>query len=124
MSKRILFLCDVLAIAVVTYLGFVFHGEPGLDILPRFLVSAVPLTITWFLLAPWFGLFQTEIISNPKHLWRPAFVMLFAAPLAALMRAVILNSIVVPIFATVLMGTSALGMVLWRGIYYWLQSRK
>ncbi len=120
MSKRILYFCDVLAIAIVTFFGFAFHGETGSAVIPRFLAADVPLTFAWFLLAPWFGLFQTEITSNPKQLWRPALAMLFAAPLAALLRAIYYNSVVIPVFATVLAGTSALGMVVWRGIYFLL----
>ncbi|MFN8463640.1 MAG: hypothetical protein U0X93_17945, partial [Anaerolineales bacterium] len=53
-------------------------------------------------------------------LWRPALAMLFAAPLAALVRANILGSMVIPVFANVLAATSALGMVVWRGIYVFI----
>lgn len=120
MSKKILYVSDAVAIALVTVAGFAFHGETDLAILPRVLLIFVPLTVAWFILAPWFGLFQPEITSNPKQLWRPALVMLFAAPLAALVRAVILGSMVIPIFANVLTATSALGMVVWRGIYIFI----
>ena len=67
---------------------------------------------------------QQEITSNPKQLWRPALAMLFAAPLAALIRAVILNSVVIPIFGIILAATSALGMILWRMIYYFLKCKQ
>jgi len=115
--KKFLTLGDILAIAIFTLIGFATHGETNLSFLPRFLAIFIPLTISWFLLAPWFGLFQQETISNPKQLWRPALAMFVAAPLAALVRAIILNSAVIPIFAIVLGGSSALGMILWRGSY-------
>ncbi len=120
MSKKTLFISDAVAIALVTFAGFAFHGETDASILPRFLLSFVPLTIAWFILAPLLGLYQPEIASNPKQLWRPALAMLFAAPLAALVRANILGSMVIPVFANVLTATSALGMVVWRGIYFLL----
>lgn len=120
MSNKFLYISDAIAIALVTLAGFIFHGEANLTILPRFLIIYLPLSIAWFLLAPWFGLFQPEITSNPKQLWRPALAMLFVAPLAALVRATILGSAVLPIFANILTATSALGMVVWRGIYYFL----
>lgn len=120
MSKTILYVSDAIAIALVTVAGFAFHGETNADILPRVLLSFVPLTIAWFLLAPLLGLYQPEIVSNPKQLWRPALAMIFAAPLAALVRANILGSMVIPIFANVLAATSALGMVVWRGIYIFI----
>lgn len=117
MSRKMLVISDAIAIALVTFAGFAFHGETDASILPRFLLSFVPLTIAWFILAPLLGLYQPEITSNPKQLWRPALAMIFAAPLAALLRANILGSMVIPVFANVLAATSALGMVVWRGIY-------
>lgn len=120
MSKKTLFISDAVAIALVTFAGFAFHGETDASILPRFLLSFVPLTIAWFILAPLLGLYQPEIASNLKQLWRPALAMLFAAPLAALVRANILGSMVIPVFANVLTATSALGMVVWRGIYIFI----
>ncbi len=115
---------DALALALVTIIGFATHGETDLSFLPRFLAIYLPLSISWFLLAPWFGLFQHEITSNPKQLWRPALAMLFAAPLAALLRAMVLNTAVIPIFAVVLGGSSALGMMIWRGMYLFLKIKR
>ena len=121
--KTILILGDALAIALVTLVGFATHGETDLSFLPRFLAIYIPLTISWFLLAPWLGLFRPEITSNPKQLWRPALAMFFSAPFAAVLRAIILNSAVIPIFGIVLGGTSALGMILWRGLYLFLNRK-
>jgi len=121
--KTFLTLGDILAIAIFTLIGFATHGETNLSFLPRFLAIFIPMTLAWFLLAPWFGLFQKEITSNPKQLWRPALAMFFAAPLAALLRAIILNSAVIPTFVIVLGETSALGMILWRGIYLHLNRK-
>jgi hypothetical protein len=119
MTKRTWILCagDAASIAVLTLIGFATHGEAELSFLPRMGALFVPLVISWFLLAPWFGIFQQEIVSIPKQLWRPAFAMLFAVPLAAILRGFLLNAPVLPIFAAVLAGTSALGMVIWRALY-------
>ncbi|MBK9007608.1 MAG: DUF3054 domain-containing protein [Anaerolineae bacterium] len=124
MSKKMLFISDAVAIALVTFAGFAFHGETDASILPRFLLSYVPLTVAWFIIAPLLGLYQPEITSNPKQLWRPALAMIFAAPLAALSRANILGSMVIPVFANVLAATSALGMVVWRGIYLFMKTKR
>ncbi len=124
MNKRsILIAGDILAILIVTVIGFATHGEADLSFLPRMAAAFFPLTIAWFLLAPWFGLFQMEIISNPKQLWRPVLAMLFAAPLAAILRGLLLNAPIIPIFAVVLASTSAFGMFLWRGIYFLLRRK-
>jgi hypothetical protein len=124
MNNSILILGDILAIALVTFIGFATHGEADLAFLPRMAALYIPLSVSWFLLALALGLFQHEIISNPKQLWRPVLAMIFAAPLAAVLRGFILNAPVIPIFAVVLAGTSALGMVIWRLIWYWLVKRR
>ena len=121
MSKRILICGDILAIAVVTIIGFATHGESGLSFLPRMAAVFFPLVAGWFLLAPWFGLFQNEIISNARQLWRPALTTIFVAPLAAVLRGLILNAPIIPIFAVVLGATLALGIVIWRGFYFLLK---
>jgi hypothetical protein len=120
MNRNILILGDILAIALITILGFVTHGEAGLTFLPRVAAIYFPLSISWFLLAPALGLFQQETASDPKKLWRPALTALFAAPLATVMRGLILNAPIIPIFAVVLGVTSAFGMVIWRSVYFLL----
>jgi DUF3054 family protein len=119
-SKSTLIIGDIFAIALVNLVGFATHGEADLAFLPRMAALFFPLSVSWFLLAPALGLFQREITSNPKQLWRPVLAMIFAAPLAAVLRGFILNAPVIPIFAAVLAATSALGMVIWRLIWYWL----
>lgn len=119
MTKNRWILCvgDLLAIAVLTFIGFATHGEADIAFLPRMAALFFPLSAAWFLLAPALGLFRRETTSDPKQLWRPALAALFAAPLAAVLRGFILNAPVIPIFATVLAATSALGMVIWRALY-------
>lgn len=124
MKSKFLILGDLLAIAVVTILGFATHGEADLSFLPRMLAAFLPLTLSWFVLAPWFGLFQPAVTSNPRQLWRTVFAMLFAAPLAAVLRGLWLNAPIIPVFAVVLASTSALGILLWRGIYFLLSRGK
>lgn len=114
---------DILAILVVTLIGFATHGEADLSSLPRMAAMFFPLAVSWFMLSPFLGLFQKDLTSNAGQLWRPALVMIFAAPLAAVLRGFILNAPIIPIFAVVLAATSALGMMVWRGIYLLLSRR-
>jgi len=118
MNKFILILGDVLAIALITLIGFATHGEASLSFLPRMGAAFFPLIVAWFLLAPWLGLFQDEIVHNAPQLWRPALTAVFAASLAVVLRGLILNAPIIPIFAVVLGATTALGMVAWRAIYF------
>ena len=124
MNKPILILGDVLAIALVTIIGFATHGEAELSFLPRMAAAFFPLVVSWFMLASFVGLFQDQTVRDPRSLWRPALTAIFAAPLAAVLRGFILNAPVIPVFAAVLAGTSALGMVVWRLIWWWLVRRR
>ena len=117
MNINILILGDLLAIGVLTIIGFATHREADLSFLPRMAALYFPLSVSWFLLAPSLGLFQRETTSSPKQLWRPALAAFFAASLAVVLRGFILNAPIIPIFAIVLGSVSALGMAVWRGLY-------
>lgn len=122
-NRSVLILGDILAIGLITIIGFVTHGETDVSFLPRMAATFFPLVIGWFLLAPRLGLFQDEVIYHARQLWRPALTALFAAPLAAVLRGVMLNAPVIPIFAIVLGAASALGMVMWRALYFLLNRK-
>jgi len=117
MNKSFFVLGDLLAIAIVTLIGFATHGEADVSSLGRMAAFYIPLSISWLLVAPALGLFQIDKISDIKQLWRPALAGLFAAPFAAMLRGFLLNAPIIPIFAAVLAGTTALGMVLWRAMF-------
>ena len=118
-KTTLLILGDLLAIALVTVIGFATHGEAGLSFLPRMAAAFFPVSLTWFALAPALGLFRVENVSEPKQLWRPVLATIFAAPLAAVLRGLLLNAPIIPIFAVVLSSTSAFGMLVWRALYLW-----
>ncbi|MGZ9221734.1 MAG: DUF3054 domain-containing protein [Anaerolineales bacterium] len=122
-SKYTLIIGDILAIGLLTIIGFATHGETDLSFLPRMAATFFPLVIGWFLLAPRLGLFQDEVIYNARQLWRPALTALFAAPLAAVLRGFMLNAPIIPIFAIVLGAASGLGMVVWRALYFLLNRK-
>jgi len=123
MGNTILIAGDITAIALVTFVGFATHGEAGSSFLPRMAVIFVPLLISWFLLAPSLGLFQKQFISTAGQLWRPVLAMVFAASFASVLRGLILNAPVIPCFAVVLSATSAFGLLVWRGIYLFLNRK-
>jgi len=113
-KKTTLILGDITALAILTVIGFATHGGAEPSHLPRMAASFLPLSLAWFALAPWFGLFAETTISSPKHLLRIPLVFLFAVPLAVMFRSVILGIPVVPVFALVLGSTNALGIIIWR----------
>ena len=123
MKKHILILGDILAIAFLTIIGFATHGETSLSFLPRIAALFFPLLVAWFVLAPALHLFDRRITTDPKQLWRPVLGMTFAAPLAAVLRGLLLNAAILPIFALVLAATSAFGMLVWRVVCVLLSRR-
>ena len=121
--KWILYAGDTVALAITTFIGFATHGEADLAFLPRMAAAFFPLLISWFLLASFVGLFQDQRFDQARQLWRPALTALFAAPLAAVLRGFLLNAPVIPVFAAVLAATTAVGMALWRGIFFLLNRK-
>jgi len=132
MKNRILILGDTLTLLIVTLIGFATHGETGISFLPRMLTTFIPLCVSWFLIAPWFGLFTPTQPSPNSRIWerwrvategaKAGLAMLFAGSLAVVLRGLILNAPILPIFAVVLSATSALGMIIWRTIYGFITS--
>jgi hypothetical protein len=123
MNKNAIVIGDILAIAILTIIGFATHDEMDISYLPRMAASFLPVLFAWFVLAPWFGLFDEEAISNPKHLLRIPLVFLFAAPLAVIIRSVVLAIPVIPMFALVLGSTNSLGMLVWRWLLGFITRR-
>src|SRR5262245_38168291 len=121
MKNRLVIIGDIFSIALITFIGFATHGEADISFLPRMSAAFFPLVVAWFLLAPWLGLFRDEITHDARQLWRPALSAIFIAPFAAVLRGFILHTPIIPIFVMVLSATTALGMILWRGIYYFFK---
>lgn len=116
-STCILILGDIIALAVITIIGFATHGEMDLSFVPRMLTTFIPLLVSWFLIAPWLGVFNPQVTVTPKQLWRPLLAMLLAAPMTAILRAALLNAVALPLFTVILGGSAAVGMAIWRGLY-------
>ena len=122
-KKTNLILGDILAIAIVTLIGFATHDEIDFPHVSRMGTTFFPLLISWFIAATWLDLFDERVISNPQLFWRILVAMLLAAPLAVILRAALLHSVALPLFALILGGTAALGMLTWRGIFFLIASR-
>ncbi len=123
MKNKMLILGDIIAIAILTFIGFATHGETDVSFLPRMATTFFPVLVSWFLIAPWLGLFDGQVISNLKSLWRILLAMLFVAPLAVILRATMLGAAALPFFTLILGSTSAFGMLVWRALYLYLRKR-
>jgi hypothetical protein len=113
---------DVITLVLVTVIGFASHGTLG-SAGTRMLTTFIPLAAAWFMVAPILGLYNLKLISEPRNLWRPLYAVLIAAPLAAWLRGIMLNSQILVLFVAVLGAFGALGVIVWRVVFYLIQSR-
>jgi len=118
-----LVLGDIIALALITVIGFATHGETDLAFLPRMLTTFIPLIVSWFLISPWLGLFNEQVITTLKQIWRAPLAMLLAAPMTAILRAALLNTVALPLFTLILGSSAALGLLIWRWLYYYWKTK-
>jgi hypothetical protein len=113
---------DMVTLGLVTIFGFASHGTLSTAGV-RILTTLLPVLVSWFLVAPFLGAYRLEWVSDWRQLWRPFWAMVLAAPLAAWMRAVWLESVILPVFVVVLGGISAIAILIWRLIYWVILTR-
>ena len=122
-GRLILILGDIITLAIVTLIGFASHGTAG-SAGARMLTTFLPLLASWFLVAPFLGVYDLERVKDIKQIWRPFWAMVLAGPFASWMRGAWLNAPILPLFVVILGGTGALAILAWRIVYYFISSRK
>ena len=118
----LLILGDIITFLLVTLIGFASHGTletAGV----RMFATFVPLVISWILTAPHLRVFDYRVIVDNRQLWRPFWAMVLAAPMAAWLRGLILSTPILPVFVIVFGGSSAMAILIWRGLF-WLVLRR
>ena len=118
---------DLLVLLLFTWVGRSSHSLSGIDIFAG-LATAAPFIISWFLIAPWLGLFQVEVSQTWRKLVpRLLLVWLIGGPLAGLLRALFLGRPIpegiVPTFVVITMVIASLFMLIWRLGYIWWVNR-
>jgi hypothetical protein len=107
---------DVITLVIFTLVGFATHES--LDAGPlRMLTTFIPLLIAWILVAVPAGVLRLETARDFRQIWRPAWAMLLAAPWAVILRGLLLNRPIAPIFALVLAGSGVLAILIWRALF-------
>ncbi|MRR30514.1 DUF3054 domain-containing protein, partial [bacterium] len=102
--------------------GFISHDRNLAG--GRWLTTFIPLVFSWFLAAPWLGLFTVGVGDRLQDFWRPLIAALLAAPLAVLLRALWLQQTVIPVFGLVMIAMTAASMTIWRLVWVALSTRK
>ena len=115
---------DIIALAIVTIVGFASHGTAGTAGI-RMLTTFLPLLVAWFLIAPHLEVYDLERLLDVRQLWRPVWAMVLAAPMAGWLRGILLSSPILPLFVFILGGVGALTILVWRGLFWiWLTRSK
>jgi hypothetical protein len=114
---------DVFVFVLVTIIGFSSHDTLTWDALPRMLATFIPFSVSWMIMAPWMDVFNLEIICDRRQLFRVPVAAMLAAPLAATLRGIWLNSPVLPVFVIIMAAISALIMIAWRFVLQLLMCR-
>ena len=122
-KSNMLIFGDIITLAIVTWMGFVSHGESDSSYLPRFFAVLIPLLIAWFGFIRWVGLLHEEIVIEPKNLLCIPLAMVFVVPLAAFLRGFALNSPILPVFVIAFYATNTIGMLIWRWVYLYIAKR-
>lgn len=107
---------DFLVLVLVPLIGFASHQRLA-DAASRFLPNLIPWFAAWLLVAPHLGVFDLQLASQPRQLWRPFWAMLLAAPMGGLLRSVWLGTPLIPLFVLIMGGISALALLVWRAVY-------
>jgi hypothetical protein len=118
---------DLLVLLLFIWVGRGSHSLPSTDIVAG-VTTAAPFVISWFVLAPWFGLFRADISQSwQKFVPRILIVWLIGGPLTGLLRALFLGRAIpggiIPIFVLVTMTVGSLFMLVWRLGYSWWAKR-
>ncbi len=109
---------DAIVLAAITAVGFATHGT--LDETTRVAVTTIGVLAAWAIVSPWFGAFSTAVLTRPLSVWRVALAWAIAAPVAGFLRGWILSLVVSPTFILVMIAVNGSALVVWRGVYAFL----
>lgn len=123
-----LILGDLLVILSFVWVGRSSHHLSLTD-LAASLSTALPFILSWFVIMPWFGVYQADICRTAKKLM-PRLILgwLVAGFVALMLRNLFLGrpliAGILPTFAIVSMGYIGLLIVIWRLVYIWWSDRR
>jgi len=112
----LLLIDDAVAILIVTLLGLRFHQIDAV-LGERLPFTFIPFYLIWVLAAAALKLYQPQIAGQWAQLWRVPVGAAIAVLPAAALRALWLGTPLVPLFALIMGGAIALGLLVSRSFY-------
>lgn len=113
---------DIIALLVFSAWGRAAHGMQ-LEA-ASVLATGLPFAITWFIIAALLGGYKPEVVSSPgAAAKRAALINIIAAPLAVVLRALVLQRPIAWTFLVVATTTSLIVMTVWRTVFAFTRRR-
>jgi len=124
--QLILVIGDILIFVVFTLTGRETHAPGDTNPLVNALPTLLPFLIIWFTIAALGRVYRSGVISNPRSaLLRTLIAWIVAAPIAIIIRAIILSRTAIPWqFVAVTMGLVGTLLLAWHGSYAWYRARR
>ncbi|GAP15502.1 hypothetical protein LARV_03291 [Longilinea arvoryzae] len=113
---------DGLVVLAITLFGFESHNQSLTGL--RWMSTFLPVVLAWGLIAPWFGLYQPQVVNRPWQVWRILPTLILATPLAVFLRSLWLGRPIIWVFALVLGGILMLAFFIWRLIWAFASGRQ
>ncbi|HDK46166.1 MAG TPA: DUF3054 domain-containing protein [Actinobacteria bacterium] len=108
---------DGIVLGVLSVVGFAMHETMTES--SRLLVTVLSFLVAWAWIAPWFGVFGDDVLTDPRRVWRVLLAWVAAAPFGVVLRAFLLGLTVSPIFVIVMTVVTGVGLIVWREILVW-----
>jgi hypothetical protein len=113
-SVRIALIGDVGVYLLATILGFLSHSGETESSFGRMAATFFPFLLSWIFIAPWLGAYDPVKMMDPNSVWHSALASLYAAPIGAFVRSLLLNSPTLPLFVIIMGGVTTGLIILWR----------
>lgn len=115
---------DFITVVILTLVGFASHDQLAAGI-SRMVTTFLPVLFAWVFTAAPAGVMTAEAAAQPRSLWRVAWAMILAGALASILRGLMLNQPILPVFAVVLSGSALIAIMVWRTIFmFWIRRVK
>jgi len=124
--QLLLVLGDVVIFMFFAFTGRETHAPGDANLIVNALPTLLSFLIVWFVISALGGVYRSGVIANPRSaLLRTLIAWIIAAPIAIVIRAIILSRTAIPWqFVAVTMGLVGTLLLLWHGGTAWYRARR
>ena len=125
-SQLILIIGDIVIFMFFAFTGRETHAPGDANLIVNALPTLLTFLIVWFTIATLGRVYRSDVLTNPRSaLLRTLIAWLIAAPIAIVIRAILLSRTAIPWqFVAVTMGLVGVLLLLWHGGTAWFLNRR